>query len=1283
MRLILIFAWVACAALLVHVPPASAQFLDRLLPGREESDVGFLTRVLQENLSDSGREVRIVGFQGALSSRATFAEMTISDDDGVWLTIEGGAMQWNRSALFQRRIEIAELSAQRVTVARAPLGDEPSGELVPTPSFELPELPVSVSLGVLQVEEVVLGAALLGEELRARVSGTAQLADGEGSAELQIERLDDVAGRFVIDGEFSNATRLLRLHLEAEEDPGGLAVSLLDIPDAPSVNLEITGEGPIDTFAADIRLGTDGTDRVTGQFELQTSLPGVAQAVRLDLGGDLRPLLQPEFHPFFGADSRLRTEAQRFEDGRLSLDALDIRTDKLALRGSMALGANGFPEFIDLRGEVAARDGSRVVLPLAGGDTSIEQAQLRLEFDASVNEDWDLSLDLLGFDNGDFQVESLFVEGLGRISSQGFGEDFDVVDALIDFAALGVSARDPGLTEALGPSVTGSLALLWREGRPLLLPGFQLEGRDYQLNGRARLDDGVVALNAQADFRNVARLSQLAGRPLSGAVRAQVDATLGPERDRFLLAAEVSGQDLTLDQAELDALLSGRSLITLDAHGANGVIDLRKLEATARTLRADLSGRIEPDGVDLGGRIDFADLSVLGGDFGGAMEAQVALRGAPDRERLRVDAVARDLTVGQPDANRLLRGETRLTVAGQRDGAAFDLQALELRNAALRLDAEGRYEAGASRLVAGVALPSLAAIRPGLAGSVDGTLEVTEEGEIRRASLQATAQGLRFGAQAADNLLAGRHEITASVIQRPEDILLESLRVSGPQLNASVSGQLVDGQPSLQIDGRLNNLAVLVPGIEGPVTLGGTARGQGDGYVLDLSASGPAGVQAQLAGTISNDLQGNLRVQGSTDLALINPRIEPRSIQGPARFEATLNGPLALSSVNGSAEGSGITVVAPQQNLRLTDITAQAQIAGGRTTVAVRGNAVTGGSFALDGDITLGALPVGNLRAQLNALRIVDPQLFETEVSGIVAIQGNLTRGPDISGDLQLDRTELRIPRVGLASRGYIPPNIRHVGESAAARQTRDRAGIFGGETHGRTRYPPSLDIAIDAPNRIFIRGRGLDAELGGSVRLTGTTADVIPIGQFGLIRGRLDLLGNRFTLNEGFASLQGDLVPFVRLVASTEREGVIARIVLEGAANAPEIRFESTPELPQEEVVSLLLFGRGFETLTLFQAAQLASSLATLSGRSEGIMERLRRNIGLDDLDVRTGEDGETSVRLGRYLTERIYTDVEVSPQGRSEVSVNIDLSPSLSARGRVDNEGRASVGLFFERDY
>ena len=1255
---------------------------DAGLPDPNESDVGFLTRILQDSLSDRGRAVQISGFQGALSSRATFDEMTIADDDGVWLRITDGALQWNRAALFQRRIEISEIAAERVEVLRVPVAP-PSEELVPLRQFALPTLPVAVELGQLALAEVILAPELLGQSVRTGVSGRADLAGGAGSATLALERLDDVEGRFTLDAAFSNETRILSIDLEALEAPGGIAVTRLGVPGRPSAELQVAGEGPINDFAADIRLGTDGASRIQGRFTLQTALPGVQQAIALDLTGDLRPLLAEAFHPFFGEESTFTTRARRFDDGRLSLDTLGVRTQTLTVDGRARVGAAGLPELIDLRGRLADPQGGRVLLPLAGADTSVQSADLQLAFDAAQNEDWDLVLDLMGFDNGDFAVDTLFINGLGRITSQAFGEDRETIDALVDFSTMGLSARDPNLSEALGRSVNGSLAFLWREGQPFLMPGFLLEGKDYALQGRGRLDAGVIDADIRAEYNDIARLSGLAGRPLGGAVSAQLGGDFGPERDRFNLTASITGRDLTLDQPQLDALLAGESEITLSASGADASVDLRELRAEAQSLTAGVSGQVSVDMLDMSGRLDFADLSALGAQYGGQVLADVTVSGPPDTAALALTATGRDLAVGQPDLDRVLRGETLLSLSGQRDGAAFDLTALQLDNRSLTAQAKGRVDPGASALDGSFALPDLGAARPGFRGGFSGTLGLRETGDTRRLTLDAETRNLALGAAAADRVLAGRHVVQAQVTASPDMVLLENLVIDGPALNARVNGQMRDGRPDLTLEARLSDLALLAPGIAGAVALSGQARDTGDAYALDLGVTGPASLTARANGSVSKTLQANLSLSGSTDIALINPRIEPRSVQGPAQFDMVLQGPLALSSLSGTATMDNVSLVAPRRGLRLVGLRARADLADGRAQIDVSGQSAQGGALALDGSIGLTPPFDGALRVRLDALRIIDPQLYEASVSGDLSVSGPLTRGPTVAGTLLLDSLELRIPRVGLTGAAYIPPGIRHVGESGAALTTRTRAGIFAGETFGRVRYPSTLDLTIDAPNQMFIRGRGLDAELGGTLRLTGTTADVIPIGQFNLIRGRLDLLGNRFALNEGFASLQGDFMPFIRLIASTEREGVSARIVLQGRANEPELTFESSPELPQEEIVSLLLFGRGFETLSLFQAAQLASSLATLSGQSEGILEKLRRNVGLDDLDVRTDDEGDTSIRMGRYLTENIYTDLEVNPQGDSEVSINIDLSPSLTARGRVNNEGRSSIGLFFERDY
>ena len=117
------------------------------------------------------------------------------------------------------------------------------------------------------------------------------------------------------------------------------------------------------------------------------------------------------------------------------------------------------------------------------------------------------------------------------------------------------------------------------------------------------------------------------------------------------------------------------------------------------------------------------------------------------------------------------------------------------------------------------------------------------------------------------------------------------------------------------------------------------------------------------------------------------------------------------------------------------------------------------------------------------------------------------------------------IPASGFASASDLAA-VDHVNDTAAVRATRARAqvGSEGATSGGAGGSGPdgALNVVVDAPNRIFLRGRGLDAELGGSVTLGGTLAAIVPTGAIQLIRGRLDLLGKRLTLSEASLALGG-----------------------------------------------------------------------------------------------------------------------------------------------------------------
>ena len=106
----------------------------------------LLTAFLEDNLSGAGRKVTVTGFSGAFSSRAEIVSLTIADSEGVWLTLNKVVLDWSRASLLRGVVDVSELVADEVIVARRPLPD-PNATATPEASgFALPELPVSINI---------------------------------------------------------------------------------------------------------------------------------------------------------------------------------------------------------------------------------------------------------------------------------------------------------------------------------------------------------------------------------------------------------------------------------------------------------------------------------------------------------------------------------------------------------------------------------------------------------------------------------------------------------------------------------------------------------------------------------------------------------------------------------------------------------------------------------------------------------------------------------------------------------------------------------------------------------------------------------------------------------------------------------------------------------------------------------------------------------------------------------------------------------------------------------
>ncbi len=124
-------------------------------------------------------------------------------------------------------------------------------------------------------------------------------------------------------------------------------------------------------------------------------------------------------------------------------------------------------------------------------------------------------------------------------------------------------------------------------------------------------------------------------------------------------------------------------------------------------------------------------------------------------------------------------------------------------------------------------------------------------------------------------------------------------------------------------------------------------------------------------------------------------------------------------------------------------------------------------------------------------------------------------------------------------------------------------------------------------------------------------------------------------------------------------------------------------PELPEDEVLSQLLFGRDLWSISAFRRAQLAAALASLSGNVPAGAGRLGRNTGLDDLSLTFDESGTPGLRAGKYINENIYTEIGVDSKGKSSISLNLDVSETIKLKGKVGSDDESGIGIFFQRDY
>ncbi|MGI6852308.1 translocation/assembly module TamB domain-containing protein [Mesorhizobium sp. 1B3] len=923
-----------------------------------------------------------------------------------------------------------------------------------------------------------------------------------------------------------------------------------------------------------------------------------------------------------------------------------------------------------------------------------------------------------------------------RLSGEITRPDFGLSLALEADAAA--SAMPAGARGALGERVTLSGTVKRDGAGAIFVEALKLVSGGLSADGSASLSGDTIEAAIKGAFADVGRLAQGATGAITfslGATgnRNTPDLSLSVESERIEAAGRaITGLSLTAsgvaDVANPAAKVSLRGNVAGEALTGSAELKTtdgrREINGLSILLGQNritgdlvLDDQFVPEGAVDFTVPDIGPLAALAfeeasGDVNGTIRFHRA-NGVPEivldaatASLSRAELTAKDVAVAATVSNYLASP----AISGKIRAASVTSGATAINGVDVTLTRDGDWT-GFSGGATVNAMPARAAGRIKIASG---------ETTIELASGEATVNGMKVGIARA-----------TTVVIRDGQAVLDKLPLAISGGNVVVSGTAGE---TLALDIQLASLPAAAanafsPGLNATGTISGTARVSGAaskpqiGYQARWTNAGTAQTAAAGLGSMTINSNGtfsgnrlefqadvgdasglairgggtvgtagtptlDLDFTGRVPFAFLTRQLAAQgmSLTGAADVNIQVRGPATAPLISGTVRTSGARLVDAASGIAINDIAADVSVGSGVATLrSLTGKLSTGGS--LSGSGTVGIDPARGFPADL-AVRIVegrytDGRIVTTTMNGDLTLKGPLVGTSTLGGTLNLGRTVITIPERLPGSLASLNVQHRNAPKAVIAQQKaiQPREASGGGGGGGL-----SLDLQVNAPQQIFVQGRGLDAELGGSLRLTGPATAPQAIGEFTMRRGRLQILGRRLTFSRGTLDFAGSLIPNIDLAADSTVDTTTVTVQVTGPATDPKFVFSSSPALPEDEVLARLIFGRSMSNLSPLQIAQLAEAAAQLAGVSgpTSLLNNLRNSIGVDDLDITTDAEGNTAVSAGKYLNDRTYLSIEKGDRaGSGRATIDLDVGRGVKLRGSAAEDGEARGGIFFEREY
>lgn len=939
-------------------------------------------------------------------------------------------------------------------------------------------------------------------------------------------------------------------------------------------------------------------------------------------------------------------ELRRGGTGNFTLQASAI--DLQALYSKLRPSALSGPVNLDLAG-----GGQHITLALAGpslaisGDAHITAQQFALDNARLQAGDARLDLDgtlgrtgqrtyavhgsLNSFNPALFLARSVKGRNTkGRIPDANINMDFDAQGALqpAPDAQMRFNIRDSSYA-GLPMSGSGTLHLA---GKRIAASDVQLAVAGNNLQIKGSFGNPGERLKFAVDAPALARL----GYGLSGLLQA--DGELGGNLDRPVVDAGLRASQLAFDRYRV----------------------------------AQLSGELHTNGVP--GRNPDARITL-------ALDARDAQ--APDMHLASLDAAVSGSYASHSirlDTNGQVRGKPLLLSVSaqgrlqeQQQGYTWEGKLNTLENRGFpRLSMSGPLDvsAGPGRLALGAANFTLEQARIQLTSlRVDGAL-ISSEGA--------------FSALDVAHLLELRREVTGAAPPVKTDLVLDGQWKFS--LAETASGFVEVGRRS----GDVRILSGLRESALGLTAL--QLRGDLRGNVVDLSAQAAASRVGNASGSGRISLQAvNARLMPTPDSALSGritasiPRLQsiaslagPRiALGGSVEIELNANGSLSVPLLSGDVTGQNLLLTLYDQGVRLHD--GNARIRLDNNIVDIRQLVFHGGEGTVR---ATGRIPLEQGNPELNATIVADKLQLLAKPSGQLTVSGqatmaNIDRALEIGGKFTVDHARFQLPEKSaptLDDDVVVIRGTQRVAGSVNRPQTVPASEKAAGP------LSPTISIVVDLGDDFRFEGSGADLLLAGNLTVESAPGEAPQA--FGTVRiasGTYEAFGTKLAIERGVINFQGPFTnPNINIEAMRHEQDVDAGVHVTGTARQPRVQLVSEPDLPEQEKLNWLVFGRsGGSTDAGPGQAQAAAKDAALGLVNKFGGARIAKGLGLNQISFGSSEFGlgtQQVVSLGKEISSRLFIGYEQSLAGAAGV---LKLTYELSRHWSVVVRGGSIGGL------